>query len=445
MSELVCWGHLFCAASDWRVGNDTMCWNRKLKIAVRISMVWACGILVAVPAFAGGSWPAFRGANGVGVAPEAILPIHFDETTNVVWKTKIPGWGHSSPVVWGDQVWMTTASEDGLRMSAVCVDASSGEIIHELLLFENESVNPNHHPANSYASCTPVIEEGRVYCHFGHYGTACLDTATGRVIWKRRDIEVDEFRGPGSSPILFENLLLVLCDGVDRQFVLALNQETGKTVWRTKRTIDYGTDNGDLKKGYGTPAIFEIDGRPQLVAPSAVATIAYDPRTGEELWRVRHEGMNASSRPLFASGLVLIAAGKDDTSLVAVSPRQGDLTENGIIWQSGKAIARRSSPLIVGELLFMVTDRGVATCRDAATGKIHWMERLDGEYWASPVSDGERVYCFSKQGDAPVFSAKVTFEQLARNSFEEGFHATPAIADHAMYVRSRHHLYRIQR
>src|SRR5690606_35191154 len=165
-------------------------------------------------------------------------------------------------------------------------------------------------------------------------------------------------------------------DGIDKQFVMAFDKRTGKTVWRTERTIDYGTEVGDLKKGYGTPSIFEINGRLHLVSPTAVETIAYDPHNGEEIWRVRHGGMNAAARPLFAHGLVYIAAGKDDTSLVAVKPGEGDLTGRGIAWKSGKFVAQKPSPLIIGDLLFMVGDAGIASCRDAKTGEIHWTHRL---------------------------------------------------------------------
>lgn len=391
------------------------------------------------------NWPEFRGSNGIGIVEDADLPAEFGEDQNVVWKTPIHGWAHSSPVVWGDQVWVSTATEDGLKMSALCVDAASGKVVHDLLLFENESVSPDQHAANSFASPTPTIEEGRVYVHFGHYGTACLDTKSGKPVWSRRDIEVDEYRGPASSPIIFEDLLIFDCDGVDRQFVIALNKKTGKTVWKTDRNIDYGTEVGDYKKAYGTPSVFEIDGHTELVAPAAVETIAYDPRSGKELWRVKHGWMNAAARPLYSHGLVLIAAGKDDTSIVAVKPGSGDLTAEGVVWKSGKSVAQKPSPLVIGDLLFMIADNGVASCRDVATGEIRWIERLGGEFWASPVSDGEKIFCFAKDGSAPVFAAAAEFKLLAENKFEEGFHSTPAIAHNAMFVRTRNHLYRVQK
>ena len=407
-----------------------------------VSILLALGLAGVAPDK--GAWPEFRGPNGVGIAEEAELPAEFGEHKNVVWKAPIHGWGHSSPVVWGDQVWMTTATEDGLRMSAVCVDANSGKIVHDLVLFENQSVSPDHHEANSFASSSPAIEEGRVYCHFGHYGTACVDTKTGDVLWERRDIEVDEYRGPASSPILFENLLIFACDGFDKQFVIALDKMTGRTVWKADRKIDHGTDNGDFKKAYGTPSVFEIAGRKQLVAPSAVETVTYDPRTGEELWRVRHGWMNASIRPLYAHGLVFIAAGKDDTGLIAVKPGRGRITEDGIVWKSGKMVAQKPSPIIMGDLMFMVNDIGIATCRSVKTGEIYWTQRLGGDFWASPVSDGEKIFCFSKDGKVPVFESSKEFKLLAENQFPEGFHSTPAIADNAMFLRSRHHLYRIE-
>ncbi len=399
--------------------------------------------LAPAVASAGGNWPEFRGANGVGVAAGADLPAEFGEGKHVTWKTPIHGKGWSSPVVWGKQVWLTTATEDGKRMSVLCVDADDGKVLHDRLLFEN--AEPTFaHATNSYASPTPAIEAGRVYVHFGHYGTACLDTATAKTLWVRRDIACDEFRGPGSSPVLVGDLLIFNCDGFDAQFVIALDKRTGETVWKTARDIDYGTDNGDYKKAYATPSVVTVEGRPQLVSPAAIATIAYDPQTGKELWRVRQGYMNAAARPLSAGGLVLIAAGKDDTSLIAVRPEgAGEQTAN-IVWKSNKGVSQRPSPLVVGDHLYMMSDGGVASCRDAATGEIRWMERVGGEYWASPVSDGKKIFCFSKDGRAPVIAASPQYALLSENKFDEGFHATPAIAGHAMFVRGRNHLYKIE-
>ncbi len=254
------------------------------------------------------NWPEFRGPRGDGRAANGDPPIEWSEAHQIKWKVDIHDRGWSSPVVWNDQIWLTTATEDGKQMYAVCVDRETGQIEHDILVFENE--HPSYcHPTNSYASPTPVIEAGRLYVHFGSYGTACLDTATGDVIWQRRDLQCDHYRGPGSSPILYEGGLYVAFDGFDLQYVVGLDKQSGATLWRRDRNIDYRSDNGDHKKAYGTCHVILHGGRAQLISPSAAATIAYNPATGDELWRVRHGGMNAATRPLFAHGLVFITAG----------------------------------------------------------------------------------------------------------------------------------------
>lgn len=388
------------------------------------------------------NWNQFRGPRADGVSDAKNVPVEFGESKNVAWKTAIHGRGWSSPVVWGDQIWVATADEDGEKMYAVCVDAKSGKIVHDLLVFENEKVYFRH-PTNSYASCTPYIEERRLYVHFGRYGTACLDTNTGKKLWERRDFESDDFRGPASSPIVFEDLLIVNFDGVDVQFVVAMNKDTGKTVWRKERTIDYETDVGDRKKAYGTPRVIEVDGRPQLVSPAAVATIAYEPRTGKEIWRVHHGGMNAGAPPLYEHGLVYIAAGSGDRSLVAVRPEgSGDVR---IAWETGKGVPKRSAPVIVDDLMFMVSDNGVASCLDAKTGVQIWQKRLGGDYWASPVYAGGNLYFFNKEGKIPVVKASREFELAAENELESGFNASPAFVDDAMILRTFTHLYRVEK
>ena len=390
---------------------------------------------------ASGSWTAFRGTDGTGIAA-ADLPVNFGEGNHVAWKTAIHGRGWASPVVLDGQVWLATAGEDGKTMSAVCVDAQSGMVLHDVLLFENPEPEFAH-PTNSYASCTPAIEPGRVYLHFGHYGTAALDTATGKVLWTRRDLPCNEFRGPGSSPIVWRNLLIVNCDGYDFQYVVALDKATGKTVWKTDRNIEYGTDNGDNKKAYATPSVLNVDGREELVSSAAAETVAYDPATGQEIWRVRMGGMNAAARPLPLGDLLILTGGQDETSLVALRPRGTGQQAGNIVWKSNKAVPQRPSPILVGGELYMVADNGVATCRDAATGKMHWTERLGGEFWASPVCDGKNLFCCGKGGEVIVIAASTEFRVVATNKFDEGFVASPAIDENALFLRGEHHLYRI--
>ncbi len=214
------------------------------------------------------NWPEFRGPTADGHASQSELPVEFGEDKNVQWKVAIHGKGWSSPVIWGEQVWLTTATEDGTRMSVICVELATGKVLHDFVLYENET--PDFcHPTNSYASPTPAIEDGRLYVHFGKYGTACIDTQTAEVIWSRTDFECDHYRGPASSPILFAGLLIVAFDGYDQQYVVALDKTTGQTRWKRDRNIEYAKDNGDWKKAYGTGSIFEVNGKPLLVYPSA--------------------------------------------------------------------------------------------------------------------------------------------------------------------------------
>ncbi|MBW3540998.1 MAG: PQQ-binding-like beta-propeller repeat protein [Planctomycetes bacterium] len=417
-----------------------------MRLLLCLCAVWC---LVALPLSAGErsttqNWPEFRGPRGDGTTEAVGLPLRWSETENVVWKTPLHGRGWSSPVIWDGQVWVTTGTEDGRKLSAVCVEADSGRILHDIVVFE--PAEPQYcHPTNSYASPTPAIEAGRIYVHFGAHGTACLDTGTGRIVWTRDDLQCNHFRGPGSSPILEGDLLVAQFDGFDQQYVIALDKHTGRTVWKADRDIDYGTDNGDMKKAYATPTIIESGGRRQLISPSAVATIAYDPATGKELWRVRHGGMNAAARPLFGGGLVYIAAGEGNRSLIAVQPGgSGDVSDSHIVWQTGNSVPKRPSQGLLGELLFMMNDSGVASCLDARTGEVVWRERLAGEYWASPLAGDGRIYFFSQDGRTPVVAADREFRLLAENRLDTGFNASPAVAGRALYLRTFTHLYRIE-
>lgn len=394
---------------------------------------------------AGDSWPQFRGPRGAGHADDAHVPLHWSETENVAWKTAIHDKGWSSPVVWGDQVWMTTARADGTQMFAICIDRSTGKIVHDIKLFDVE------HPAfcmpfNSYASPTPAIEAGRVYVHFGSYGTECLDTATGAVLWARHDLPCNHFRGPGSSPILYDGMLFINFDGFDYQYIVALDAKTGATIWKKDRTIDYGTDNGDYKKAFCTPSIIEANGLAQLVSPAAVATIAYAPRTGEELWTVRHGGMNAAAPPQFADGNVLITSGDGGLKLIAVRPDgKGDVTRTNIVWKYGRSVPSRTSPIVVGNLLYMVHEHGIASCLEVDTGHNVWQERIGREFCASPVYAGGYLYFADLDGATTVLEPGRAFKRVAVNQLDDGCMASPAVAGRDLFLRTKTHLYCIRK
>jgi outer membrane protein assembly factor BamB len=203
------------------------------------------------------NWPSYRGPHGDGHSDASSLPIQWDEQKNVRWKTAVSGKAWASPVVWGNQVWLSNATEKGDKLSAIALDINTGKVIFDIPLFTIEKPMFTL-PANSYATPTPVIEEGRVYHHFGSAGTVCLDTKTGKTIWARQDIPCNHHRGPASSPIIFENLLILTFDGFDVQYLIALDKITGKTVWKKDRSIIYGTDNGDNKKRSQLPLYLKL-------------------------------------------------------------------------------------------------------------------------------------------------------------------------------------------
>jgi outer membrane protein assembly factor BamB len=389
------------------------------------------------------NWNQFRGSSENGHS-SAKLPLEWSETKNVAWKTPIDGKAWSSPVVWNDQVWITNATPDGKELFAVCVDAESGKIVHNVTVFK--IAKPMFCIGyNSYASPTPIVEKGRVWVHFGSAGTACLDTKTGKTIWSRQDLPCNHLRGPGSSPIRFRDLVIINFDGADHQYVVALNKDTGKTVWKTDRAIKYGTDNGDAKKAYCTPTIFEHKGRLQLVSPAAVATISYDPTNGKQLWIVYHGGYNAAARPLYSHGLVFInfESGK---RLLAVRPDgSGDVTKTHVEWTCGKSTPTRPSQLIIDDHYFMVNDKGVASCLDIKTGVPVWTKRMEGRHSASPIYANGRIYFFGEDGKMRVVAANPKqYELLAENKLVEGCMASPGVYNNSLVIRTTKHLYRIR-
>ena len=405
-----------------------------------------CGIwcVLTPTVFAGRNWPQLHGPLANSQTDTTELPLGWSETQNVKWKTAIHGRGWSSPVAWDDQIWISTASPDGKRMSVLCVDRESGRIVHDRLLFENEKPRFGN-DFNSYASPTPVIEKGRVYLHFGSYGTACLDTETAATLWSRRDLPCDHWRRPGSSPILFENLLIVHYDGFDHQYVVALDKRTGKSVWKTDRDIDYGTDNGDAMKAYGTPIVIQVGDELLLISPSAKATLAYNPRTGEQLWKLRYPEHSVAVRPMFRGGLLYVNTGFSPAQLLAVRPAgRGDITDTHVAWRARRRVPSMPSQLLVGDSIYMVHDDGVATHLDAKTGEVQWQQRLEGKYTASLLYAPGRIYCFNRKGRAVVLKAGDTFERLSVNQLDEGMMSSPAVTGKALLLRARKHLYCIE-
>jgi outer membrane protein assembly factor BamB len=398
--------------------------------------------LCAKPAY----WNQFRGSNGDGDAGDANLPMVFNEGhPNIIWKTPVTGKAWSSPVVRDGMVWMTNALVDGKKMWAVCLDFKTGKKLHETLVFENEK--PQFcHKMNSYATPTPVIEGGRVFVHFGAHGTAALDAKTGKKLWERRDFQCNHHRGAAASPIPFEKSLIVHFDGFDLQYVVSLSQDTGETLWRKDRAFDFRTNNGDNKKAYCTPSVIKHRDRLELISPAAVATESRNPRTGELFWTARTGGMNSSSRPVYRDGLVYVFSGMG--SMSAIKPGgTGDVDKTHIAWTRRKVVAKKSSPLLLDGLLYMTSDEGVASCSNPQTDEIIWAERLGGkgQYAASPIHANGHIYFSSSEGDFPVLKAGRKFEIISRNKLDAGCMASPAIVGNALVIRTKTHVYRIEK
>jgi len=404
-------------------------------------------------------WPEFRGPTGDGHVVDATstelvgLPLHWSESRNVTWKTAIPYRGWSTPVVMDGQIWLTTATLEGHDFFVICVDAATGQVRLNKKLFHCDEPEPLGNDMNSYASPSPTIEPGRVYVHFGSYGTACLDTASGEVLWQRTDLPCRHYRGPGSSLILFDDLLILTMDGVDVQYLTALDKKTGRTVWKTDRTADYDDldadgnprDEGDLRKAYSTPLVVDVKGTTQMLTVGAKAIYGYDPRDGRELWKVPTRGFSGAARPVYGEGIAYMISGFGRTELLAVRlDGPGQVTEDAVLWTTSSSMPRTPSPVLVGDLLFTISDTGTAVCLEAATGSTVWKENVRGHYAASLLYAGGYIYSFNQDGKATVFKAARRYDLVAANALDEGFMASPAVVGHALILRTKTHLYRIE-
>ncbi len=435
-----------------------MLWPMMMLTTKQLNLLMAACLLLA-PAPARGYWPEFRGPSGMGLASAPGdtkplgLPLHWSETENVTWKTAIPHRGWSTPVVMDGRIWLTTATLDGHDFFVICVDADSGRILLNKKLFHADNPEPLGNRVNCYASPSPAIEPGRVYIHFGSYGTACMDTATHEVLWRRTDLPCRHYRGPGSSVILYQGLLILTMDGVDLQYLVALDKKTGRTVWKTDRSVDFddlGSDGkptreGDFRKAFSTPLIIDVNGTKQMISAGAKAVYGYDPAGGREIWRLSHRDHSSSARPVFGRGLAYVMTGLSRTELLAIrlGPR-GELNDSHIAWRTKHSVPRMPSPLLVDDLLFTINDSGVATCMDAATGSQFWKENIRGDYIASPIYADGRIYCFSNDGRTTVLAAARNYNLLATNKLASGFMASPATSKNALILRTKTHLYKIQ-
>lgn len=410
-------------------------------------------LLLVSRANADENWPQFRGPGGQGLSDAKNLPLNWSESQNVKWKTPIHGKAWSSPVVWGDQIWLTSATEDGHQLFVLMVDKQSGKILLDKKLFD--IADPQYCiPFNSYASPTPVVEDGRVYVTFGSPGIACIDAANGNVLWTRQDFVCNHFRGAGSSLFLWNDILFLPFDGSDHQFVAALDKHTGQTIWKTDRSIDYKDiqpngrplNDGDMRKAFSTPRIADFGQGPILISEGSKCLYAYEQLTGKEIWRIEYRSAHSgSTTPLIGKNLIYYTTGHQQAELWAVRPGgHGVLDDKSIAWKVKKGVPTRPSPILVDDLIYMVADNGVVSCVEADSGRDVWRGRLDGSYSAAPIAANGRLYFFNENGKATVLQAGREFKVLAENQLDAGFMASPAVSGDALILRTKTSLYRIE-
>lgn len=405
-------------------------------------------------------WPAKQGPTGDSVVPAADvakIPLEWDGANgkNILWRTPWEGKGHSTPVIGGDLVWFTAATEDGKQMFVYGIDRHSGKVVHHILVFENAAPEELGNPLNNYAAPSLALEADALYVHFGTYGTARIDPATGKTVWQRRDINARHFRGPGSSPIVYENLLVLTFDGIDKQFVTALDKTTGKTLWTTPRTTDYGdldkegkpTRDGDMRKAYHTPGVLELAGKKVLVSIGSRAAFGYDVQTGKELWTVRHTGFNAAIPPFRIGNVLLLNSGAERAHTLGIridEKMTGDITESHLLFDRDKRNASEACPVLLDGVYYQITRGGIVSAMEAATGKELWEDRLQGRFLPSPIVLGDKLLICNDPGQCYLIKAsREEFELVGTNTLPELITSSPVVADGALFIRTAGALYKI--
>ncbi len=398
------------------------------------------------------NWTHFRGTELNGISESAQPPVVWNDSTHISWKTDIEGKGWSSPVVWEEQIWLTTATEGGTRMNAVCLDWKSGKIRHNINLFTPDSVESKH-TVNTYATPTPCIEKGFVYVHFGTYGTACVSTTDGKVVWQRNDLHCTHVQGPGSSPILYKNLLILHLEGNDVQYLVALDKNSGETVWQTNRPEPVYEPLAPIgKKAYTTPLIIRVKDRDLLISNGSAVCIAYDPETGQEVWRIVQGVDSTIAMPVsedgmvyFFPGFVNAPQGENYTELLAVDPEgKGDITASHVAWRHQSPPLQLLTPVIKDGLIYMIDTRNTLLCLEAKSGAVVYSRKMNAKYNASPVIAAGMVYFTSVHGETMIIREGRQLQEIAVNKLSGEVYATPAILRNSILIRTGKTLYCIR-
>lgn len=431
---------------------------------MKIYALLCASVLFLSPVMFASDWNQFRGPKGDGIASTGDTPVDFAKA-KTVWKTPIAGTGWSSPVVSDGKIWLTTAEVQpaseaeiekkrqgvkfaqiktvagAVKLRALCVDAATGEIVHNVLL--RDVTDPDLiNPLNSYASPTPVINGNKVVCHFGAYGTWCLDTESADQLWKTA-LVIDHSVGPGSSPVVAGNVVLIVCDGIDKQFVTGLDLNTGQQIWTTNRP-PMRADDGEFRKAYSTPLLIEIDGKTQAVIPGAQWMCAYDPGSGKEIWRADcGSGFSTTPMAVEHDGLVICSTGFMAPELVAINPAgKGDVSKTHIVWRTKQGGSTMPTAVAADGLLYSISDKGILTVLNTTNGEIVSRERIGGKFAASPLLASNTLYLGSQEGVMTVIDRR-TMKAVARNSMDGDLMASPAVIGSDLVIRTAKSLQRI--
>lgn len=416
------------------------------------------------------NWSAWRGPEGNGVSTETNVPMEWSGTKNVKWKTPILGRGHSSPIVWDNRIFLTTDVEgdtvpgakavehkdDGKpfkhpdsvggdrkhTFKVLSIDRGSGKVLWERTAYDG-IVYDDRHRKGSYASPTPATDGRFVFAYFGSEGLYCYDY-DGKLVWQAAPGKIATFgMGPGTSPILFENTVILQCDedNGEKSFIVALDKKTGKEVWKTPRKV---------QASWSTPLIVKTAQRTELITSGNELIISYDPKTGKELWRTKGHESNAIATPVAGNGMVFVYAGFPVKKTFAITlGGSGDLTgSTSIAWQYDKGTAYVPSSILYGDFLYLMSDRGIITCLDSKTGKIIYEGGripIPATFTASPVAFDGKILMTSEDGDTFVIKAGPKHEVIATNSIAEPVYASPAISDGMIFIRGEQNLYCIGR
>lgn len=420
----------------------------KRRMISKTALFSAAGLTLALSSVIGADWPEFRGAASQGHSDATNLPLTWSPTSHIAWKTPVAGIGWSSPVVIGTRIFLTSAVSLSGREEAtadrslrvISHDAATGKPVWDVELFQAKS--PRAHRKNSHASPTPVFEDGKLYVHFGHLGTACLDALTGKTIWSTQEFAYSPVHGNGSSPVLFDDLLIFSADAEKDPKVIAIDKATGKQRWAFARQSE-----AKKKFSFCTPLIIDVNGQKQLISPGSGVVNSLNPKTGEEIWRCYYgEGYSVVPRPVYAHGMVFVSSSYDKPVLLAIKvDGKGDVTGTHVVWTIDKAVPHNPSMATIGDELYFVADNGILTCADAKTGKVHYSERCTGPISSSLLVADGKLYLQDEKGLGVVVKPGKTFQILAQNDLGERSLASYAVIGSDLLIRTEGNLYRIKK